>query len=162
MKVKVNEAERETLDYMVAMAEGLGLGLTKEDRFLEIFLHQNRKGYGYCYSRSWLQGGPIIEREGISLTQFSDYPQWTAKHPHSICYDGNTPLIAAMRCYVASKLGDECDIPDELMKEDKPDWRDPNSGCYCVVCLAPVREDIFVQRGGCCPNHKFDDECTYR
>lgn len=47
-------------------------------------------------------------------------------------------------------------------EEDKPDWRDPNSGCYCVVCLAPVREDIFVQRGGCCPNHKFDDECTYR
>jgi hypothetical protein len=41
------------------------------------------------------------------------------------------------------------------------DWRDPNSGCYCVVCLAPVRQDIFTLRQGCCPNHKPDDECTY-
>ena len=43
----------------------------------------------------------------------------------------------------------------------KPEWYDPNSGCYCVICLAPVREDIFVQRGGCCPHHNFDDECEY-
>lgn len=27
---------------------------------------------------------------------------------------GPTPLIAAMRCYVASKLGEEVDVPDEL------------------------------------------------
>jgi hypothetical protein len=27
---------------------------------------------------------------------------------------GNTPLIAAMRCYVASKMGDEIEIPEEL------------------------------------------------
>jgi hypothetical protein len=46
-------------------------------------------------------------------------------------------------------------------EEPKDDWRDPNSGCYCVVCLAPVRQDIFTQRQGCCPNHKPDDECTY-
>ena len=33
---------------------------------------------------------------------------------------GPTPLIAAMRCYVASKLGDEIEIPTELTKgEDK-------------------------------------------
>jgi hypothetical protein len=30
--------------------------------------------------------------------------------------DGTTPLIAAMRCYVASKLGDEVEIPVELIK----------------------------------------------
>jgi hypothetical protein len=30
---------------------------------------------------------------------------------------GPTPLIAAMRCYVASKMGDEVDVPDELVKE---------------------------------------------
>ena len=67
------------------------------------------------YSADWSQGGPIIEREGISLTQFNDYPQWTANHPQSICYDGPTPLIAAMRCYVASRLGAEVDVPDELI-----------------------------------------------
>jgi hypothetical protein len=30
---------------------------------------------------------------------------------------GDTALEAAMRCYVASKLGDEVDIPDVLVKE---------------------------------------------
>ena len=30
---------------------------------------------------------------------------------------GPTPLIAAMRCFVASKLGDEVDVPDELIKQ---------------------------------------------
>ena len=49
----------------------------------------------------------------------------------------------------------------QISNPPQPDWRDPNSGCYCVVCLAPVREDIFVQREGCCPDHKFGDECTY-
>jgi len=29
-------------------------------------------------------------------------------------FHGDTPLIAAMRCYVASKLGDEVEIPEEL------------------------------------------------
>lgn len=125
MKVKVNEAERETLDYMVAMAEGLGLGLTKEDRFLEIFLHQNRKGYGYCYSRDWAQAGPIIEREKIELKYlgYDNPPHWGALKFAPSKYErkgatGPTPLIAAMRCYVASKLGDECDIPDELITGD--------------------------------------------
>ena len=35
-----------------------------------------------------------------------DMPLWQEHGP--------TPLIAAMRCYVASKLGDEVDVPDEL------------------------------------------------
>jgi hypothetical protein len=33
-------------------------------------------------------------------------------------HDGQTPLIAAMRCYVASKLGDEIEIPE---LEDDPE-----------------------------------------
>jgi len=28
--------------------------------------------------------------------------------------EGPTPLIAAMRCYVLSKLGEEIEIPEEL------------------------------------------------
>lgn len=69
---------------------------------------------------NWAQGGPIIYREGI-LNGPSPFPQgefaagvgneWdTCKY---ISY-GPTPLIAAMRCYVASKLGDEVEVPDEL------------------------------------------------
>jgi hypothetical protein len=71
------------------------------------------------YSTNWAQGGPIVEREGITLTQYDDYPNWSAtlyatdynEHTH---VTAPTPLIAAMRCYVASKMGDTVEIPEEL------------------------------------------------
>jgi len=73
------------------------------------------------YSTDWADGGPIIEREAITL----DYDAhdtdklWEARQ---YAFDGTllqkefgpTPLTAAMRCYVASKLGDTIDIPEEL------------------------------------------------
>ena len=80
------------------------------------------------YSTDWAQGGPIIEREGIDLHRVTD-ALWSAKwwtnnsgmvknpaqrFKHNIQIDGPTPLVAAMRCYVASKLGDEVEVPKEL------------------------------------------------
>lgn len=90
------------------------------------------------YSTRWSQGGPIIEREGIGLLfdagSACRKPSWFAT-PDDQCtresYEGEvfdpafmvdefagvrgpTPLIAAMRCYVASQLGDNIDIPEEL------------------------------------------------
>jgi len=69
-------------------------------------------GKTYQPSTNWAQGGPIIEREGLTLDQWDDYPRWRSGNSY-----GTTPLIAAMRCYVASKLGDEIDVPAELTKE---------------------------------------------
>jgi hypothetical protein len=68
------------------------------------------------YSSDWAQGGPIIEREEIELSR--NAPQWAAYPPGLIkrAGSGPTPLIAAMRCYVASKLGDTVEIPNELAK----------------------------------------------
>jgi len=80
------------------------------------------------YSYNWFLSGEIIEREEIRL-MIDDKKQWWAeKHLDSqgntafqtsfdkaIIGQGSTPLIAAMRCYVASKLGDEVDIPEELL-----------------------------------------------
>jgi hypothetical protein len=72
-------------------------------------------------STNWAQGGPIIEREGISLETW--HGAWKAEleflpdddtHYRYGQGAGPTPLIAAMRCYVASKLGDNIDIPKEL------------------------------------------------
>jgi len=69
-----------------------------------------------CYRHSstdWAQGGPIIEREGINLVKMHGHG-W-----HADCgkvATGPTPLIAATRCYVASKLGDDIEIPEELTK----------------------------------------------
>ena len=76
-----------------------------------------------AYSTDWALGGPIIERELIAV-DYSDgdasengKPFWCAasyygsERPHA----ADTPLEAAMRCYVASKLGDEVEIPEELL-----------------------------------------------
>jgi hypothetical protein len=53
----------------------------------------------------------------MSLDQFADYPKWQAECNSNDYHNrqhGPTPLIAAMRCYVASKLGDAVEIPEEL------------------------------------------------
>lgn len=74
--------------------------------------------YNYRWSINWSQGGPIIEREGIGLHfDDDDNDPWAARPYLGDTWNlmlGPTPLIAAMRCYVASKLGDEVEIPEEL------------------------------------------------
>ena len=67
----------------------------------------------YNPSTDWSQGGPIIEKEKIAIDW--DYDRWNASTDnHPAYYSASTPLIAAMRVYVASKLGDEVEIPEEL------------------------------------------------
>lgn len=61
----------------------------------------------------WAQGGPIIEREGITVTK-ANSKGWTAQdYTMHFWGTGPTPLVAAMRCYVAGKLGDEVEVPCE-------------------------------------------------
>ena len=71
----------------------------------------------YDPSTDWKHGGPIVESEIAKIERFSD-ALWEAtaytKNAQDIVQDGPTPLIAAMRCYVASKLGDDIEIPKEL------------------------------------------------
>lgn len=80
----------------------------------------------YNPHENWLLGGPIIERERLQLS-----PQMGGKHvgqwgcnswkeDHSGALRPNTQygptaLIAAMRCYVSGKLGDQVEIPKELL-----------------------------------------------
>lgn len=80
------------------------------------------------YSTNWAQGGPIIEREGIDLycnvptNMAHEDPSWRGSWRAKYCRCGfgtemsygPTPLIAAMRCYVASKMGGTVEVPDEL------------------------------------------------
>jgi hypothetical protein len=71
------------------------------------------------YSTDWAQGGPIIDREIDQLTRARlsiSAVEWeaVAQGDDQCTATGPTPLIAAMRCYVASKLGDEIEIPEEL------------------------------------------------
>jgi hypothetical protein len=66
------------------------------------------------WATDWAQGGPIIERNLITIFRHDE--EWFAHSQLSTPEDfhGDTPLIAAMRCYVASQLGDEVEIPEEL------------------------------------------------
>ena len=119
MKIKVSEATGVQLDWMVAKCEGF-------DSFE--FWHtgaitpryENGITRTHSFSTSWSQGGPIIEREKISPS-WSIEGHWAAykfdpndELEASFMQFGPTPLIAAMRCYVASKLGDEVEVPEEL------------------------------------------------
>ena len=77
------------------------------------------------YSTEWAQGGPIIDRmvRGHFFLIADDLHPIDADRIH-VAYGatehqnfqghGPTLLIAAMRCYVASKLGDEVEIQEEL------------------------------------------------
>lgn len=109
--MKTSELTGAALDWAVAKCEGtLGhyvqpnekRGTTK----WEVVASTRR------YSTDWAQGGPIIEREGLTLTHQAD--RWAAQTDADLFAYGPTPLIAAMRCYVASKLGDDVDVPQEL------------------------------------------------
>jgi hypothetical protein len=63
----------------------------------------------------WNIVGIIIEREKIATNYSAKRDCWFAENFLETCAEaGPTPLIAALRCYVASKLGDEVDIPEEL------------------------------------------------
>ena len=68
-------------------------------------------------STNWAQGGPIIEREVISLDYALCYgetgQEWEAVSVDDLKLGGPTPLIAAMRCYVLARLGSEVDAPDD-------------------------------------------------
>lgn len=119
--MKVSELSAALLDYWVARAEGYVL----RGRWWW------RNGSEWCTaehfapSQGWTIGGPIIERERIGIEPWDDgrtgaaiwvattfenrvtSPLWSRRSK-----SGATPLIAAMRCYVASKFGEE--VPDEV------------------------------------------------
>ena len=122
MKVKTNELTGAALDWAVAKCEGEEVRLVKGQ--LETLWTDN----GYKPSTDWAQGGPIIEREKVCVEYMAGAGDggldvWVAEVLHedrkyggvmSSAGQGPTPLIATMRCYAASKLGDEVEIPEEL------------------------------------------------
>jgi len=115
--MNTSELTGAALDWAVAKCRGVGVWYDHLPRVL-------RKAQGnegeYAPSDDWAQGGPIIEREFIELTTTnrSNAEIWEAIFPgrgeDAVVQYAPTPLIAAMRCYVASKLGDEVEVPDEL------------------------------------------------
>jgi len=80
-------------------------------------LRMTSSAQSYLPSTDWSQGGPIIERVRIEL-RYDDITREIWAQPwdqDEYQQSGPTYLIAAMRCYVASKLGDEVEVPEELL-----------------------------------------------
>jgi hypothetical protein len=119
--MKTNELTGHALNWAVSQVEGID----HDTAILNITIGDDN-GWFLDYL-TWAQGGPIIEREIISVSHDTAgrSVEWAAWTPAPIRDEaeafgyGPTPLIAAMRCYVASKLGDEVEIPDELLGELK-------------------------------------------
>lgn len=121
--MKTSELTGAALDWAVAKCEG-------HDQFVQYtphlrVYHQRTDSLSsytvtFCPSTDWTRGGPLIERECIDV--MFEGPEWYAYmryeaadgYIRTLQYDGPTPLIAAMRCYVASKLGDEVEIPENI------------------------------------------------
>lgn len=98
--IKVSEATQLQLNWLVARIE--------DDEL------PKDGGKGLDYSTYWAHGGPILEREGISIYRMTS--DWSAAYnPSGATQDGPTPLIAVMRCYVSNCLGSEVEVPDELL-----------------------------------------------
>ena len=103
MKIKTAEATDEALDWLVTKCEGYDHEVTSSEWGM------------WGWATDWAQGGPIIEREKIATNYSAKRDCWFAENFLETCAEaGPTPLIAAMRCYVASQLGDEVEIPKEL------------------------------------------------
>jgi len=122
MKIKTSELTGAALDWAVAISQKVCIGEPLHSRFALEFKLMHDSG-DLQFSTDWAQGGPIIERERMDIEcwDFHSMP-WNASmwwddesSSGNIQMHGPTPLIAAMRCYVASKLGGEVEIPEELI-----------------------------------------------
>lgn len=127
--MKTNELTGVALDWAVAKCEGWDMNtpLKVKDLLISRTTH-----WRFNYSSRWESGGRIIEREKLGVwwahhvvdDEGNEYGNhWYSEtgltdenaDERHVCMTGTTPLIAAMRCYVASKLGDEVELPKELL-----------------------------------------------
>ena len=131
MKIKTSKLTGTALDWAVAKCEGYDDIKRNPHAFDDRWIirrtsdpHQWHWLDEYSPSTNWAQGGPIIERERLELfdcAYLELHEQWKSVHtPDGLeahfyfqVY-GPTPLIAAMRCFCRSKLGDEIEVPEEL------------------------------------------------
>lgn len=122
------------LDWATAKCKGLevsevyGKGRHNDRGAVYVRFIPKASSVRYDPSVNWEYGGPIIEKEGVSVTRGNDIlftdgtreALWLASKQGledlgvSLRIHGTTPLEAAMRCYVISVLGDVVSVPKEL------------------------------------------------
>ncbi|PHM37158.1 phage protein NinX family protein [Xenorhabdus innexi] len=86
----------------------------------EICIESQTKSQKYSPSTNWEQCGQLIDIFGMELTNelVNDTWRYYATCPHLMgeYQHGDTPKIAICRAVVAAELGNEVDIPDELLE----------------------------------------------
>lgn len=123
--VKTSELIGPALDWAVDVAQ------TGKANF-ELWAYRSLFDQRRSWTTSWHFGGPLIDKALLSVYPFfidGNMGGWSSCDPLNLKYDENgsfidgsdfaqdgpTALVAAMRCYVASKLGDKVEVPEELM-----------------------------------------------
>lgn len=111
--MKISDLTLPQLDVWVAKAEGHGNVGIKDGKCRSF--NPIDEYYGERpYSTDWSYGGPIIEHASIALMRATDKlwaaEKWTGepetREDMFVMAYGDTPLIAAMRCYVESVFGE--------------------------------------------------------
>ena len=124
MKTKTQDLEGEALNYAATLADKWNAYLIMDHAgaLHTYYRHDQHGSIVYPNYLNWSDAGPVIERERIELKipEAKEFGQWMALITDAsgdyIHRSGPTPLIAAMRCFIQSRLGDEVEIPEELGK----------------------------------------------
>lgn len=131
MRIKTSDLTGAALAYMVNVCEGFTPKFARNSFGCMVLLNG-------IDPLGWNEGGPIIDREGISLRPIRKAGheldgQCLAAYDHGNTgtmvhwvkrtdwpkhyFIGPTPPIAGMRCFVASRLGEVVDVPEELLAD---------------------------------------------
>ena len=104
------------LDWAVIKSEG-----KDADYWVTMYQSEGMRVFCSQASTDWEYAGKIIQQEKIKLipyiTKCEDF-EWHASNPYNdyvLHHWGKTPLVAAMRCFVAAKLGEVIMVPDVLL-----------------------------------------------
>lgn len=121
MKIKTSELIGAQLDWAVAKATDTSVRILSADNPGEKWQVQKqwRMDGPFWPSQDWSQGGPLIEKHQIELKWEGIDGKaywWSAVHQDVAQFQlGDKPLIAAMRAIVSAKLGEEIEVPEELV-----------------------------------------------
>jgi len=115
MKKQIKDLELWEIDYLVGKAEGLKPYISENNCF--IIVNEDWKFEDYSPTTNPSQAWPIIESERVTIEPCEDDSgndtEWLSIKGELKAFSyGKTSLEAAMRCFVASKFGDEVDIDD--------------------------------------------------
>jgi len=117
VKVKTSELSGKALDWAVAETQGRKrITTTRKEFGLNV-----AKKIVPPYSTEWAWCGPLIADHKLNIShnpsgRRPEEPWFCCDNSETFWSIGETAMVAICRAVVAAKLGDEVDIPDELME----------------------------------------------